>query len=62
MEDQIHERAYKDDVTALEVRFKRLDEETKQKLESAKSISQGAERLATRLADDALAGQEDLRQ
>jgi len=62
MEDKIYERAYKDDVTALEVRFKRLDEETKQKIESTKSISQGAERLATRLADDALAGQEDLRQ
>ena len=62
MEEKIHERGYKDDITALEMRFRRLDEETKQKVETAKQVAQGAEKLATRLADDALAGQEDIRQ
>ena len=62
MEERIEERACKDELAAFEIRLRRLDEEMQQKIEAANQVAQGAEKLATRLADDSLAGQEDIRQ
>lgn len=61
IEENLYMRANKADLTRVEVRIKKLEEESINEIASVKAMATGAEQLASRMVDDAMAGQEDLR-
>jgi hypothetical protein len=60
IEDLVYNRAHKQDITALEKRLVDNEGELANQIANIKNVAQGAEQLANRMVDDALAGQEEL--
>ena len=56
IEENLYLRANKSDLTRVEAKLKKLEEESINEIASTKAIANGAEQLATRMVDDVMAG------
>jgi len=61
IENKIYERAYKEDLAALEIKMASFEKDVEDKLQGCQEAISATEKLANRFADDSMAGQEEIR-